>query len=156
MYQVNANGRGAGWASPHVSSCSACGEGARRGCAQSGGSEDGKAEAARTLWTLAVNDDNEVAIAEAGAIPALVELVRGGSEAGKEMARHAVEMQRLANQIGDLLHRGKGPAARAVQLQFEQQRGAMKAAVDNLLSVATNADVHTVALGHDARDPTLA
>ena len=77
------------------------------------------------------------------------------TEAGREMARHAVEMQRLANQIGDLLHRGKGPAARAVQLQFEQQRGAMKAAVDNLLSVATNADVQTVALGHDARDPTI-
>ena len=77
------------------------------------------------------------------------------AQAGEEMARHAAELQRLTDQVGALLRSGKGPAARAVQLQFDHQRSAMKTAVDNLLCVATNADVHAVALGHDARDPTI-
>lgn len=80
--------------------------------------------------------------------------------AGLEIQGHAAELRRLTDQIGGLLLlKGKGPAARAVQMQFQHQRETMKTAVDNLVDVAMNADVHSVALGHDAndaQDPTLA
>ena len=58
---------------------------------QSGG-DDAKAEAADALGSLAVNADNQVAIAkEEGALAALVALLREGSAVGKEHAAGAVK-----------------------------------------------------------------
>ena len=56
------------------------------------GSDDAKAEAAATLQNLAVNADNQVAIAkEEGALAALVALLHHWSAAGKEKAAEAVK-----------------------------------------------------------------
>jgi len=50
----------------------------------------GKEDAAGALWSLAVNADNQVAIAkEEGALAALVALLREGSAVGKEKAAGA-------------------------------------------------------------------
>ena len=52
----------------------------------------GKEDAAGALWSLAVNADNQVAIAkEEGALAALVALLREGSAVGKEKAAGAVK-----------------------------------------------------------------
>ena len=54
------------------------------------GSAVGKEEAAGALWGLAVNTDNQVAIAkEKGALATLVALLRDGSAVGKEITRRA-------------------------------------------------------------------
>ena len=56
------------------------------------GSAVGKEDAAGALWSLAVNADNQVAIAkEEGALAALVALLREGSAVGKEKAAGAVK-----------------------------------------------------------------
>ena len=55
-----------------------------------GGSERAKEQAAAALRNLAVNADNQVTIAAAGAIEPLVALVRGGSEGANAQAAAAL------------------------------------------------------------------
>ena len=50
------------------------------------GQKKGKQAAAEALRTLAGNDENKVAIREAGDIPPLVAMVRDGTENGKDTA----------------------------------------------------------------------
>ena len=54
------------------------------------GDAAGKAAAAGALRNLAINADNQVAIAAAGAVAPLVALARGGDAAGKEAAAAAL------------------------------------------------------------------
>ena len=60
-----------------------------------GGTEKQKENAAAALWMLAINDDNQVAIARAGGIEPLVALARGGTEKQKEHAADALWMLAL-------------------------------------------------------------
>ncbi len=56
-----------------------------------GGTDEGKEAAARAFWNLSTyNQYNKVAIAKAGAIPALVHLLCFGRPAGKEAAAGAL------------------------------------------------------------------
>ena len=54
------------------------------------GTGEQKVNAAGALRNLAVNDDNQVTLAAANAIPPLVELVRSGSVEGKANAALAL------------------------------------------------------------------
>ena len=56
----------------------------------SSGDAEGKAKAAGALWNLAVNDDNQVAIAAAGGILPLVALLSSGDAKGKAKAAEAL------------------------------------------------------------------
>ena len=56
------------------------------------GTDAQKKNAAAALWNLAVNDDNEIAIAKAGGIPPLVALIRDGNDAQKHFAAGALRI----------------------------------------------------------------
>ena len=61
-----------------------------------------KENAAGALENLAVNDDNQVAIAAAGGIPVLVSLAQDGSVKGKENAAGALEnLAEYVEEYGD-------------------------------------------------------
>ena len=66
------------------------------------GSDVGKEKAAGALRNLAMNDDNQVAIAAAGGIPVLVSLAQDGSVKGKEHAAAALEnLAEYVEEYGD-------------------------------------------------------
>jgi vacuolar protein 8 len=117
------------------------------------GSLGAKAEAARTLGSLAWNDAIAVLIAEASGIPALVQLLRNGSSPEKRMAGYA--LSNLAwNADNKVLIAEAGGIALLVELLRSRSADERTEATNALYKIARNNDANgvavAVALGFDA------
>ena len=102
------------------------------------GDDAAKAEAARRLGTIAWSTLNQAAIAEAGGIPPLVELLRDGNAEGKLQAAWALAKLALDNAANRVLIAEAGGIAPLVELLRDDRERAKVSAAWVLYHVACN------------------
>eukprot|EP00900_Chrysochromulina_parva_P027429 jgi/Chrpa1/931/Chrysochromulina_OHIO_Genome00013918-RA len=119
------------------------------------GTDAGKERAAVALSSLAVNADNQIAIATKGGIEPLVTLVKSGTDAGREQAAGALwYLARNAdNQIAIATKGGIAPLIALVKSGTDAGKEHAAAALSNL---ANNADNQTAIATKGGIEPLIA